>query len=356
MKPIITILSLLFIGGVAVWAFWGEGSVNNSVSSESASSLWIENTEIDFGTMPPRDAVRKHLQVKNKGDATFEVKKIIANCSCNWARIKPATIPPDGIAELTIELKASPMNGEMVRDIIIVGANGEELGLKVKATVYSKLMAMPERLNFGVFETEELPLSRTLTLRTADGSDFPADVKLKPDDRFVTVTDNILVNPDERRVTVQINKDTPAGEIASTIRVKGSGPERYKAISLGGLHLAPEQAQPRSIFFGRVGRGDSKKASVKVSGTASQELSSVQIVPEEWSDYLEFQVKEDGQIDFEFRMPEESRHQSISGIAYLRWNESDRPLSIPFQVMADRSRQSKSDKGKENDQRSAASN
>jgi hypothetical protein len=85
----------------------------------------ISETNHNFGSVGPRDVMRRTVAIRNDGDAPLTISHAYTTCGCTTAEFSASVIPPGMVAEVTIifDAGAHDSRGQTVRRGVIIESN-----------------------------------------------------------------------------------------------------------------------------------------------------------------------------------------------------------------------------------------
>ncbi|NIM06667.1 MAG: DUF1573 domain-containing protein [Armatimonadetes bacterium] len=230
----------------------------------------------DLGVADEGQIIEHVLGFGNVGEEDLLISGARSSCACMEAETSEKTIPPDGRGEILISFDTTDLQSEQVK-VLYVHSNDPisplaqiEVGVFVKS---SKVLLSPRRLDFGELKLREGAKREMYVKDPGDGSLMVKEVL--PDSPFITATYAQI--KDEKRtgylVTVTLNPDLPAGEFTSAITLHTNHPKQPQIeVPITARIKSTIDCFPKTIFFGFVGKGMEKKATVTISADNARPL------------------------------------------------------------------------------------
>jgi len=129
-------------------------------SLAAAQELTVQSPIFDFGVIMtdsngnPPTALVHTFKLENKSEALLEITDIRTSCTCSKASIISRNIKKGTTAELTVEIDAAGLSGQISSDILLEVQKKSYLKLSVKGTLVKPARSFPSKLYEELFEGE----------------------------------------------------------------------------------------------------------------------------------------------------------------------------------------------------------
>ncbi len=136
-----------------------------AASVSAAPQLVVEQLNYDFGEVLQGGKVDFTFRFRNAGDEVLEVGNVRSSCGCTAALLSARRIAPGDVGELQATFDSTRFQGAVTK-VISLDANDPQqpqVSFSLYGNVKAELLLQPERVNWGVVESQQ-PLESRLTI------------------------------------------------------------------------------------------------------------------------------------------------------------------------------------------------
>lgn len=112
--------------------------VDQSNSQTSGASLFLPESQFNFGQVKEGTTVSHTFEIVNKGSDVLQIKDVRTSCGCTAALVSSSTLKPGEKGTLKVDLDTKGRQGKMSRTISIV-SNDPEQSTRV-ITIYAEVL------------------------------------------------------------------------------------------------------------------------------------------------------------------------------------------------------------------------
>lgn len=224
-----------------------------------APDLVVTPTELVFDRVPLRGSVEKPLTFTNTGSYPIQLWEAQGSCSCMQMRLEPTTLLPGESRVFNVVMRGSPVPASLLGGELVIKTSSSTNALvrvTVRATENSGLHTVPETIDFGRPEYEQLPLTSPLKIVLRGGDDSKA-ASLRIQSSHAAIECGILRrNSDgDYVVDVVLARKALAGNLTGTVAVSGTG---FDSLSVPVVATVRHvlSAHPSSLILRKADSGD----------------------------------------------------------------------------------------------------
>ena len=234
-------LAFAAAGGVGAGLRWWK-------AERARPRLHLPTPRVDFGTVPAGQEVSRTVRVENRGDAPLRFARVISHCGCTGAELSRPVVPPGGSADLTLRLTGRGRGGTQSTAVEVWSDDPDvpRVLLPVAYVPVPEPFTEPAVLDFGRVPRAELPVTRTLTLLSAED---PGPVAATLDGRDLRVERVPGADAGGRAFAVTLPAGVPTGMLADTVRLAAQDAGTSLAVSVLGAVEGPAYALPGSVLL-----------------------------------------------------------------------------------------------------------
>lgn len=295
----------------------------------------VDQSQIDFGTIMPKQLVSKKVKFINNGRAPYTVTKLSVSCGCTQASIYPKVIQPGGEAELTIGMEGRAKTGPMKEQIILECAElpDRPLLIALRAFIDPIYQITPRRISFNAVLQSELPVVQLIKVRAALKHELPEKFEINSSNDFLNIqTVEVGDIENERRYLVTLKENAPFGEIDGTIILEAQEKDFLFPIKVGGQVIGDLKSDPSAIFFGNIAQGSSSTTRIKVEGFKWNSQCEVDMFPKKLAGQIKVETVDQKTLQVVFNARNEMPVGSLEGVILLKIfnNTGLSRVSVPF--------------------------
>lgn len=208
----------------------------------TGAGLFVERTELDFGTLPQSDYRTIKVAVRNDGRRPVTIESFHIDCACLEAQTSAKELTPGASATLTITFKSASFRG-LVEKHFDMHTSAGEVGFRARAFVKPYFLFEPDPIQFGQVPLGER-VTREVRMRDAEGKPFKV-LEVKPPDGFEATFEP----PSTLRVTACPGSMNLRGG-AIRIEVEREGVRRSPEVFAWMEVVSAVGAEPKVVNFG----------------------------------------------------------------------------------------------------------
>jgi peroxiredoxin len=214
--------------------------MSGSARLADAPKISVDEPSFDFGDRDTGTMVQHAFTIKNEGQGTLSIDRVLTSCSCTSANLPTKSIPPGGSVELSVKLDLGSQRGAQNRSILVQSNDPDTPNLRlalVGNAIYHVALS-PSRVTLGEATAAE-PFTTTVSVRAdktvgefnvnetqTSGDNVTAEVEpLEPGKHYV--------------VRIKVTRDGSGATSQGWVRLLTDHPGEYKLINIP--ILSPEQ-------------------------------------------------------------------------------------------------------------------
>jgi hypothetical protein len=231
-----------------------------------------------FGTVPEGQVVEHDFIIKNAGQSTLDITKLLPSCGCTASTIANNSITAGAQTTVKVNFNTRGFSGAKVKTVKLFTNDPDEpsVVLSLVGAIQKDITITPQRLEFlKLVHGEDSPNNHaSVIVKTREGTSLKLR-KVVSISKYVKVIEKEL-NSFETEVKVAIDPSAPVGELRERVILDLAGAP-YKSINLPiyAQIKANVYAEPKTISFGLVSIDNSNlelSRSVKIVNISRQNV------------------------------------------------------------------------------------
>ncbi len=295
----------------------------------------IKNTHHDFGTGYPDQLLLHNFEFANKGDKPLIISKVTTTCGCAAVILAATTVMPSATSIVSVTMVAhSPAKKSESAHLYTNDPQRPEVMLELEALIRNLWHFSPKE----IFKFPDLPFneekSMTLMLHNVDKVPFKI-LATSVKDPALSVSAGEYT-PNGCPVTVTLKAGSKKRNITDQVLIQTDHPNQPKVnIQVLGRAVGFIKFKRKSVFFGSMRKGTTKKVVISASMIANSSVKEL-LITDIKSDYDNIEAKVtgtrgDGSVSIEliYTAPKKSGY-SRGTLSFYTNIEEEKVITLPF--------------------------
>jgi hypothetical protein len=250
-RPVLVATAILVTSGLCA-AYLKSGRTRSA--HLALPVLIAERQRIEFDALQFGERQSQSVRLRNMGEKTIKITRVIATCGCTEATIDHKLLDPGHDTTLRVTAIGGLFNKSTA---ITIESDRGSCTISVVARAASRVRFSPEQLDCGRIDTCGPNIQITASLFLLKESTVPLDslfCVIDGDDRVKCRL--LTIDQDAKRIDImaEVTGGADAGEIAASVKVASHSSDFGHAASIIGYVPGPVFADPKMVRAPSVGR------------------------------------------------------------------------------------------------------